>query len=395
MQKGIKGPRTELLQVDNFLDTLKSKATKIAYGIQRDRYLKYGEPPNINNPLAVQNHIMGYLKDMHEEGLSWSYRTLAMSAIKHYYNALTQGQLILNWTWIAKMLGDNDTDNEIKAYTAEEIQKLLNVSDIKYRAIILMLASSGMRREALSEIKIRKDMEYLEEYGLYKITIYRSSKSKQIAFCSPEATTTIQTYLKEKEISEEENKNPSEWLFPARDLITKKGKPRGHIDPESLSIHLGKLAALAGLRDKQDNIEKETGFRNKNAAVQSLRKFTTNALAKSYKDKDGHEIRIPDEFQKILVGHTIGKVRAVYREPTEEELLNEYLKVLRFVTINQSLVVQAENTELKKAKSEIESLKDQIKEMQTKDVEEDDEIKMLREEFYTLKEQLRKKIAEA
>jgi integrase len=341
MQKGIKTAKQQL-QVDNFLDTLSEPATRKAYRIQRDRYLAYAEPPSISgDPIAIQDHIESYLLSMKNEGLSWSYRTLAASAIKHYYNALTRGRLILNWTWINKCIGKNDTDNELRGYTREEIGLILKVADIKYRAIILMLASSGMRREALVQIRIdTKDMEYLEEYQLYKIKIYRSSTSKQTAFISPEASKALQIYLNDEK--------PTTWLFPARNL---KGKIGQHLEPESVSIRLGDIAELAGLRDKKDNTEHTTGFRNEIPAVHGARHFAINALAKS---------KIPTEVQKLLVGHTLGKARDEYVKPSDQELLSDYLKAVPFLTIDPSLTLQAENTELKKAKSEIESLKEQV-----------------------------------
>lgn len=82
-------------------------------------------------------------------------------------------------------MGDNKTDNELRGYSREEIQKMLNLADLKYKAIILMLASSGMRREALVNLRV-SDLKPTE-HGLYKMKVYRSSQSKYTAFTSPEA----------------------------------------------------------------------------------------------------------------------------------------------------------------------------------------------------------------
>ena len=40
------------------------------------------------------------------------------------------------------------------------------------------------------------DIEYLDEYQLYKIKIYRKTQSEQICFTTPEAAKAIQQYLK-------------------------------------------------------------------------------------------------------------------------------------------------------------------------------------------------------
>ena len=82
-----------------------------------------------------------------------------------------------------------------KAYTHEEIAKLVNVADVTYKAVILTYCSTGMRREALVHVKL-SDMEYLEDYQIYKITIYKKSKFKQICYTTPEAAQAIKTYFK-------------------------------------------------------------------------------------------------------------------------------------------------------------------------------------------------------
>lgn len=106
-----------------------------------------------------------------------------------------QDNLVLNWTKIAKFLGENQAKYEIRGYTHDEIKRLIEVAVIKYKAVILLLASTGMRRDALVGIEL-KDMEYLQEYNLYKIKIYKKSKYEQICFATPEAAEAVKLYLK-------------------------------------------------------------------------------------------------------------------------------------------------------------------------------------------------------
>jgi integrase len=129
---------------------------------------------------------------MKAEGLSYSYRNLAFNAIKHYY---LMNDVILNWPKLSKFLGENTFDNTLRGYTHEEIQKLLNVANVKYKAIILTLASTGMRREALAGIK-PGDMQYLDDYQLYKITIYKRSQQQQVCFTTPEAAKAIDLHFR-------------------------------------------------------------------------------------------------------------------------------------------------------------------------------------------------------
>ena len=51
---------------------------------------------------------------MKQEGLSYSYRNLALAAIKHYHD---MHDILLNWRKIARFLGERKFDNDLRAYT--------------------------------------------------------------------------------------------------------------------------------------------------------------------------------------------------------------------------------------------------------------------------------------
>ena len=51
-------------------------------------------------------------------------------------------------------------------------------------------------RDALVRLEL-KDMEYLNDYNIYKIKIYKKSKYEQICFTTPEAAEAIKLFLKD------------------------------------------------------------------------------------------------------------------------------------------------------------------------------------------------------
>ena len=89
--------------------------------------------------------------------------------------------IVRNWQKIAKFLGENERKYEIRGYTHDEIRRMLDIADVRYKAIILLLASTGMERDALVKMEL-KDMEYLKDHNLYKIKVYKKSKYEQICF---------------------------------------------------------------------------------------------------------------------------------------------------------------------------------------------------------------------
>jgi integrase len=79
-----------------------------------------------------------------------------------------------------------------RAYTHEEISKMLDVSDLRTKTIVLLMASSGIRIGSLPDIRIRN----LEKVNnIYKVTVYEGSNSQYFTFCTPECTSYIDAYL--------------------------------------------------------------------------------------------------------------------------------------------------------------------------------------------------------
>jgi site-specific recombinase XerD len=136
-------------QVNIFFDSLNSEHTKQQYQGHWERYLK-SKPTDSQNTKIIESNIIKYLVEMKVQGLSPSYRNSAFSAIKHHYTMVED--LTLNWHDVSKFL-EAAVMNEISGYTREEIAKLLSIADTKFKAVILTLASTGMRREALTQIK--------------------------------------------------------------------------------------------------------------------------------------------------------------------------------------------------------------------------------------------------
>ena len=70
-----------------------------------------------------------------------------------------------------------------RAYNREEIQKMLEYSDIRMKVAILVMLSSGVRVDGLVSIRL-KDLDYNEQYKLYKIRIYSDDLNESyFTFC--------------------------------------------------------------------------------------------------------------------------------------------------------------------------------------------------------------------
>jgi integrase len=282
---------------DTVLDSLNSKHTKRQYQHHLKRFFNW---QTSNKSDDITTEIINYLHGMKQEGLSYSYRNLALAAIKHYHE---MHDILLNWRKIARFLGERKFDNDLRAYTREEIQKLLDVASVKYKAIIMLYASTGMRREALIDIKL-SDMEYLHDYQIYKIKIYKKTPHEQLCLTTPECAKAINLYIENKD-------NAGEYFH--------------RVAPNTLSTKLRELALDASVANQQMTGNKRGQFRDHIPCIHGLRKFCITQMAKA---------KVDTEIAKLLTGHSIG-VRSKYLNYTDEDLLQEYLKAVNNLTINE------------------------------------------------------------
>lgn len=334
----------QIVKVNHTSASIKSPHTKTMYEYHMKHFLDT-KPPLDDEGLT--EHIEGFLVGMQQSGLSSSSCEQAYYAIKHYYTH-KPNKTLLEWEEIKEVLGAKNHTGHKKGLPHDKIKKLVDVSDVTDKAKIGCLIS-GMRREAMCDTKL-EDMTFLPEHGIYEFRIYRNTDSEQIAFTTPEGTKWIQAYL--------DKIKPQYWLFPSRQIKDKPHLKGKQINPKSVTVQFIRLEILAGLRTRKTDgtLTEKAQHREDESAVHTFRHFARNAYKKA---------RIPEENRKLLMGHSIGKVQAAYDETLSDQelhnqLLQDFLDSVKYLSIDQTLVLQTENTELKKAKSEIESLREQV-----------------------------------
>jgi integrase len=92
-------------------------------------------------------------------------------------------------------MGEYEKTVEDRPYTHSEIQTLIQHASPRNKAIILLMSSGGLRVGAISLLRI-KDLEPIDKYNIYKISVYsKSRKSRYFSFCTPETRNAITSYL--------------------------------------------------------------------------------------------------------------------------------------------------------------------------------------------------------
>jgi len=218
--------------------------------------------------------------------------------------------------------------------TKDEIIKILKVASLREKAIITLMASSGLRVSAALSLRLHhfKDNLYDESLPCYAIEIPETlSKEGEpyITFCSWEAASYIREYLKSREL-DGENVNLDSYLF----ISERKYSPLTPLSVPRFENIWRDLCSQSGVDLKPVKIKKHSrmakggkhviaeGVRY-NIRVHSLRKFFRTTLAISGVDRLAAE---------AMMGHSLLSfgVESIYNYAVSrlDYLRGEYLKAL-------------------------------------------------------------------
>jgi integrase len=144
---------------NNFVDTIKSDQTREQYKRCLVRFMRYCSITDIDNLLVlsqdsktIQQKIIdyiGYLK--RERNLGANAINLYVGSIFHFY---AMNDITLNRRKIGRYIPENIQKNNDRAYTREEIARLLEFCDIRDKALVLLFASTGMRIGAVPDLRL-------------------------------------------------------------------------------------------------------------------------------------------------------------------------------------------------------------------------------------------------
>jgi integrase len=333
-------------------DGLASKHTKKKYRIYFNNFVKYqrltDEAELIDKPAKeLENIIIAYITRHLATTLKLRRGSIhtQVYAIFHFFD---MNDIQLNTKKIMRFLPPDDEGNrEDRAYTVEEIQALLSKCDERFKVVILLMASTGMRIGALSSLNVG-DLTKIPEYNLYKIMVYAGSrKDRYYTFCTPECASAIDSYLQYRErLGEGESLKPGAPLireqFNIYDLIRIKS-------PQRLTVYtfewmIRQLLIRSGM--EPGKVKQSHGFR----------KFAITQMIKAKVDYSSRE---------YLVGHKYSRgLDASYDRTTEEDRLSEYLKAVDYLTIHSENRLKDKIQKLESEKSEeLKLLKRQVAEM--------------------------------
>lgn len=235
----------------------------------------------------------------------------------------------INWKKLFRYLPDKVTSN-LRAYTREEIKKLLEFADPRDRAIILIMASGGTRRGAFPAMKVGNMSLISEELKIGLLKVYPDSdKDRYVTLLTPECMDAIDQYLAWRKEKGEKITPASPLIRDKFDVFSKHRNEPRPLEEESIHAQVVRVSKKAGV------------YAEDLAPDHSFRYFFDTTLMNS---------DVNEQFKKLMMGHSIGLDDVYYKANTpqsRQKILAEYMKAVDSLTINDEFRLKKELADVK------------------------------------------------
>lgn len=312
-----------------FFNAIQSDYTKKTYFNNLDRFrnhflirdfdslLKF-EPEKINK--MILDYVL-YLKN--EKNLAKTTLNNYMCTLDLFYS---MNDIVINKKKIVKLFPESRKISGDLPYTLELSQQALRnlQRKSKFKALFLMMVSSGSRAGFVEYLKFRDIGEY-EKFGCQSIRVYSGTKDEYLSFLNPEAVESLNEF-----VSEEQKVrviNPDSFVF------TRKGKSE-----HMLGIDVSK--AFRRYFKNMDFGDKLNGH-NRIAIAHGLRK-RWNTIAKSSNANSS-------VIEKLYGHSSTIQLDNRYFKPTWETLVDEYVKFMPELIVDEA---KRKDIEIKKLREE-------------------------------------------
>jgi len=358
-----------------FENVIKSKETLKRYKYYLDIFLKFYHLKDCDSLVSMNNEklqimIEDYVMDLKKRVNPNSVPTY----ITPLQTFLEVNDFDLKWKKIHRLYPAKVKSGGRTAYNTEDIKKMLELEpQRRNRALIHILASTGMRKGALSHLKISNLKPMPRD--CYAVLVYEDSIEEYWTFLTPEASKELDLYFEErKNDGESLNENSpifrSKYQFGLQKIVPMTDK--------SIDQTMERVVKRAGVRKRKthNRYDKmlEHAFRKRFETIVKLNKEIPVAVAeklighKAYYDDRGNHIQLDEN----------------YVVPEVERLFKFFEHAISELTIDNSTRKQAELDQMKQNQSEFEKEKMKYNNL-TKDFEE------FKEEVKSYIKEMRKK----
>jgi integrase len=336
-----------------FEQAIKSEHTKKLYTYHLEKFRKW---TNIKTIEGLTQFTGKEVQILLEDYVMYLKKSLSPNTIPTYFSPIelfyVMNDFNINYKKIRKLFPTKVKSGNARGYTRKEIQAVINYARTKRnKALVLLMASSGVRIGAICDIRI-KHLSKIE--NSYSIMIYPGEKEEDYIFTTPEATKSIDDYLEERKKDGEYLDENSPLFRNVYQFGIQKVIP---IKTESVTHVMGRLISVVD--------RKKTGKTNRFDVAKNhgFRKFYATIVKST--------IGITSTMSEKLINHVgVVQMDGSYFTPTKEMMFEAYKKAIPELIINDMNRVQVEKKQveakqilLDKQQEEIEILKLKVERM--------------------------------
>ena len=266
---------------------------------------------------------------------------------------LDSNGVLMPWKQINKILPRRESVAQDRAYTKEELQKMIKVShDLTDIVIVTMFSSGGFRLDAWNSFVWGDYVPFVAKDGSYKggaLRIYRGDQEEHWTFLTPEACKYLELYKEQWKVDIGRYPKPDEPLLKATKFPTIHG-----LNSYAIKKRVRNMARAIGLRPplppgkRRHEVQLDHGFRKYFATM--MRRAKVNYLDKE--DMMGHKVGLEKHYERYL--------------EEDFERFPEYQKAISFLTISEEEKLRYENQQKQKDLDDIEKHSIRIEELEKK-----------------------------
>ena len=327
-----------------FLDTIKFELDK---DIQNRGYLLFHQSISKKKWLETQLIVfVEYQKHRVER------KEIAAGTLKNYVKVIklfcqmNEIDNLVLWKKIKIGMPKVKEQADDRAPTLDEIKKLTEYPDIRVKSIVYTMISSGIRIGAFEYLKWKHIIPIEREGKIVaaKIIVYAGEPEQYFSFITPEAYNSLKEWM-DYRASYGERINGNSWLM--RDIWQKTHHRYSHriglaLEPEQLKSTaiknmISSMWQVVGVRNQLGNGQKRHEFKG----VHGFRKFFETHC----------QLVMNHNNIKMLMAHSLGE-SGNYHRPTETQLLEDYLKAVDLLTVNEEYRLSKKINELQEKNEE-------------------------------------------
>ena len=358
---GIKSDETRrsyLSKLEFFFDFYKIEGNDIKE--KSENFLEYTKKgKNITQKVTdlVLNYMYFHIQRAQKKEIS-------RGTVRNFYKPIKlfceMNNVVLNWKIISKGLPRGTQNANDRIPTIDEILEVLKFPDRRIKPVLYTMISSGIRIGAWEWLKWKNVIPIYDDKKTViaaKIIVYDGEPDQYFSFITPEAYWSLKEWI---ECREKQGEKITKESYLMRDLwntgkIFLNSKESNLTKGTTGNISIPKKASGNAIRQIFTRAWKIQDIRPPDNDIRRHEFKSTHCFRKYFETHAMDKMKLLNV--KILMGHDTGLEKSYYK-PSEKDILEDYLKVVDLLTINEVNKLKLEfESKLQVEKSQIDALK--------------------------------------